>query len=285
MSARSTWSALSATAAALTLLLLRPPPTWVVAWRLRAGASHVPARDRAAAAIASAVVWARSGWAPVVIGAGAAPWLVTSPVTALLLATVVGAGAFGTSRLARARASRAADELASRLVGALELLAAELRSGVLPAAALEGAADDVPELLPAVEVARRAADVPAALALVARRPGADALAPVAAAWRVAERSGAPVAVVLDHVVASVRADQDLAREVRTECASARATARLLAVLPLLGLGLGSGLGGDPVHVLTSTLPGAVCLAVGTSLALAGLAWVDAITARAARPAA
>jgi tight adherence protein B len=91
-----------------------------------------------------------------------------------------------------------------------------------------------------------------------------------------------VAAVLDHVVQSVRADQELAREVRTECASARATARLLAVLPLLGLGLGSGLGGDPVQVLTRTLPGAVCLAAGTALALAGLAWVDAITARAVR---
>jgi tight adherence protein B len=278
--------ALTALAVALTVgatLLLRLPARWLLGWRLPAGAPVAPAR-RLLALAGGVAARARSGWGPVVVGLVAAPWLVSSPVSALLLATAAGAGAFGLSRLARARTARAAADLAGRLVGALELLAAELRSGVLPAAALAGAAADVPELRPAADVAGRGGDVAAALRSLAGRPGAADLAAVAAAWQVAERSGAPVAAVLEQVVEAVRSDQELAREVRTECASAQATARLLAVLPLLGLGLGSGLGGDPVRVLTSTLPGAVCLAAGTALALAGLAWVDAITARAARAA-
>ncbi len=155
-----------------------------------------------------------------------------------------------------------------------------LRAGVLPVEALRNAGDDLPELRRVADAARRGGDVAAALDIVARRPGADDLVQVAAAWRVAERSGAPVADVLDRVVDAVRSERDLGREVRAEVASSRATARLLAVLPVLGLGLGSGLGGDPVHVLTATLPGATCLAAGCALALLGLAWVERIVATA-----
>lgn len=52
----------------------------------------------------------------------------------------------------------------------------------------------------------------------------------------------------------------------------------MAVLPVLGLSLGAGMGANPVHVLTGTVVGAMCLAGGFALACAGLVWVDRIVA-------
>lgn len=271
----------AATSAAGAVVLWRLPSRWLLALRLGppAGAAVAPGRLQPLDALrAASRRW--SGRLPVVVAVVGAPWLVTSPVSALLLATSAGVAVSAVRHVGRARDARAASELAGRVAGTLELLAAELRTGVLPAVALRGACDDLPELRQVSEVAARGGDVAAAIEVLARRPGAGALAHLAAAWRVAERAGAPVASVLEHVVEAVRADHDLAREVRAECASARATARLLAALPVLGLGLGSGMGGDPVHVLTGTLPGVLCLASGCALAAAGLAWVERIVRRA-----
>jgi tight adherence protein B len=64
--------------------------------------------------------------------------------------------------------------------------------------------------------------------------------------------------------------------VATELASAQATARLLAVLPVAVLLLGNGLGGDPVGFLLSSPGGLVCLVAGLSLEYAGLAWLTRI---------
>lgn len=274
----------AAVAAGGAVLLWLPPPRWLLVLRLGATTSStadrldVPGRHEARSWLLRLRPGRRrKAWVPAVLAVGAAPWFVTSPVSALLLPTVTGVAVVGATSVERHRAARAASELAGRVAATVELLAAELRTGVLPPVALRGACDDLPELVPVAAVAARGGDVPAALDVVSRRAGAGDLADVAAAWRVAERAGAPVADVLDHVVEALRADHDLAREVRAECASARATARLLAVLPLLGLGLGSGLGGDPVHVLTATLPGVLCLAAGCALAAAGLAWVERIT--------
>lgn len=271
----------AAAAAGVALLLWWPPGGWVLALRLGSGASDVATVRRRVLAGARQVRAGRGGgWLPVGGAVVAAPWVVTSPVSAVLLATAAGSALVAWRLLARARSRRVADALAGRVGATLELVAAELRTGVLPAAALRGASDDLPLLRPVAEVAGRGGDVAAALEAVARRPGAADLAQVAAAWRVAERAGAPVADVLDHVVETVRSERDVVREVRAECASSRATARLLAVLPVLGLGLGSGLGGDPVQVLTTTVPGALCLAAGCALAATGLTWVDRIVARA-----
>lgn len=281
--------AAAALAAGVAVLLWLPPRGWLLVLRL--GPALVPgdaasAGSGRAAAVVTAVlrrvrrVGGRA-W-PVLVAGIAAPWVVTSPVSALLVATVAGVTASGWSLLVRVRAARAAAALSAGVALAVEVLAAELRTGVLPAGALRNVAADLPLLASAAEVSERGGDVPAALDLAAAVPGGGDVAHLAAAWRVAERSGAPVAAVLDHVVEALRSEQDLAREVRAECASARATARVLAVLPLLGLGLGSGLGGDPVHVLTGTLPGVVCLAAGCALAMTGLWWVDRITAQAER---
>ncbi|MPZ12782.1 MAG: hypothetical protein GEU89_21695, partial [Kiloniellaceae bacterium] len=81
-----------------------------------------------------------------------------------------------------------------------------------------------------------------------------------------------LAVVLDRVSAALRAEQACADEVSASLGPPRATARLLAVLPVMGLVLGVGIGGDPVAFLFGTAPGNVCLALGCALALTGVWW-------------
>jgi tight adherence protein B len=85
-----------------------------------------------------------------------------------------------------------------------------------------------------------------------------------------------LAVAVDRLEEALRTDQACREEVDAELEGARATALLLAGLPVLGLGLGSGLGGDPLHVLLRTPVGWVCLCVGVALELAGLWWTGRI---------
>jgi tight adherence protein B len=56
----------------------------------------------------------------------------------------------------------------------------------------------------------------------------------------------------------------------------RATSRLLAVLPLAGLALGYGFGGDPVGFLAGSAPGQLSLVVGVALGCAGVLWTERI---------
>ena len=193
-------------------------------------------------------------------------------------AGVVGAGLVAAWRLrARERARAAAIATASSIQIACEGLASSLAAGVPIGTALEGAADDWPPLSVVTRATRLGGSVPAGLRELATEvPGAGDLGLVAAAWQVAERSGAGIAVAVGSVVALIRSRQATRRLVRSELASARATARLLAGLPVLTLLLGAGLGGDPVAFLLTTGPGLLCLAGGLMAALAGLWWIEAI---------
>lgn len=198
----------------------------------------------------------------------------------IVVATLTGAGLFALRQIRSSRSRSASASRRADTIAALDLLAAELRAGILPGAAVAALADDAPSLRPAAVAAAHGGDVVAALRAASVEPGAGALADLAGAWHVAERAGAPLAEVLDRVATTVRDDAEVDREVAAEAAPARATGRLMAVLPVLGLGLGAGMGADPVQVLTGTVLGASCLAAGVALAGAGVVWVDRIVASA-----
>ena len=56
----------------------------------------------------------------------------------------------------------------------------------------------------------------------------------------------------------------------------RATASVLAGLPVLGIALGQATGANPVGVLTGGGLGGILLIVGTAFIVAGLCWSDRI---------
>ena len=95
---------------------------------------------------------------------------------------------------------------------------------------------------------------------------------VAACIETAEASGSPLAGVLDRLAALLEADADAAAARAVALAGPRATAQVLSVLPVAGLGLGFLMGADPLGVLLSTPVGAACLSAGAILTLAGRWW-------------
>lgn len=217
------------------------------------------------------------------VGVGVAVVLYQSagrPHLAVLGLTAVGVGWAATALFRRGRARSERQARRGRVVGLCDALTAELQSGAPPPAALATVAQEWPELRAVRDAADLGADVPAVFRDLARRPGGEPLTAVAAGWEVATRSGAGLANVLDRIAAVLRDDEDVRREVTASLASPRATARMLAVLPVFGLGLGTSIGADPVGVLVETLPGALCLALGSGLGVSGLFWVERIADRA-----
>ena len=155
---------------------------------------------------------------------------------------------------------------------------------VLPAPRCGRPAELWPPLGPVVEAFHLGADVPAALRSLAReRPGAADLRLVAGAWQVAHHSGHGLAAALSRTSRGIRARRRTRRLVDSELASARATARLVALLPLVVLLMGSGAGSDPWGFLLTTPIGLACLASGLGLIGLGLWWIERLADAAAGP--
>jgi tight adherence protein B len=118
---------------------------------------------------------------------------------------------------------------------------------------------------------------------LARQPGAEGLRLMAACWRIGAERGATLAAVLDDLAAALRDQEATRQELATQLAGPRATARLLAVLPLLGLITAGVLGADPVAFLFGTLPGLACLLAGIGLNATGVWWTHRLAKKAGEP--
>lgn len=220
----------------------------------------------------------------VVVAAAAGGLVVLLDGTTLAASLIVLAAAAGVAEaVVRARARRVALERADRVVEACEILAAELRAGQPPRTGLRHCAEVWPDLAPVAAAAEMGADVPDALRRLARLPGASGLADVAGAWQVSQSSGSTMATGLARVADGARRRRATQRLVAAELASAMATARLVAVLPVMVLAMGSGLGADPWAFLLGTPVGLACLGTGLGLALLGLAWIERIAVSAVDP--
>jgi tight adherence protein B len=166
-------------------------------------------------------------------------------VVAVYVLVVASYGLRRSREVARTRAR-------SRALDALAALAADLRAGLAP----DGARAAVQPLVDSVPLVRDR---------------------VAAAWRVADVTGAPLADLLDRLEVDLRSLDRVRLAAAAHAAGTRATAGLLAVLPVAGIGVGYGMGADPLHVLLHTPAGAGCVAAAVLLQLAGLAWTGRLS--------
>jgi tight adherence protein B len=209
-----------------------------------------------------------------------------APAAALLLlvphgwvgaAVVLGLGVGGARLLWRRRvASRESTRNAEHMSEVCDLLAAELSAGRPVEAALDEAAAAWPRIRPVAEVCRFGGDVPAAFREAAATPGAGGLRFLAAAWALSQRTGGGLGAATRRMAELVRREQATRRVVAGELASARATARLVAALPVAALLMGSGAGADPWTFLLRTPWGLGCLAAGLAVGLLGLWWIELI---------
>jgi len=200
----------------------------------------------------------------------------------LLVVAIAAVSAYLGARAWAAGRARASVELRMKsLADGLGALAADLRSGRSMEASAHVAAQACAD-----------ADLGRALARAVRVPGAGpsagdpvldgTLARISAAVVLSSRTGCSLAAVVGAIEDDLRARTGHRLELRSAVAGPRASAALLAGLPVLGLAMGSGVGADPWRVLTTTTTGQVLLVVGVGLEFAGLAWSRRLIDRALR---
>ncbi|WP_158676390.1 type II secretion system F family protein [Tessaracoccus sp. OH4464_COT-324] len=190
---------------------------------------------------------------------------------ALAIGTVVGSGAW----LARDRARRGRVRAREgEVAAAAQLLAQLLRSGAIPATALREAANEHPILAESAAVGALGGDVTAALATKSTEAGAEGMAALAAAWQVAERSGAPIAGVLKSVAEGLRDQRRVAQSVETELSAARASGHIMALLPFGAVAVGSFAGANPMEFLLLDQLGQWLVAFALGCTSLGVLWIE-----------
>lgn len=238
-------------------LLLRPPARL---GRLEPAVQKPTVRPRAVALLGLAAAVGVG----VVSGLEVLGWLA---VAGIVLGT---AGHLGIAARRRKEQAQRARDCAT----AARTLSSLLRAGQLPGAALAEAAADAPMLASAAGAARLGADVGAELERAAAVPGQSGMAALAAAWRVSERTGAPIADLLAEAAENLRRQRQFQALIDAELAAARASGQIMAGLPLFAVGLGFVAGADPVAFLLGGPLGQVLVFAAVTLTAAGVLWID-----------
>ena len=184
-------------------------------------------------------------------------------------------------RLMRRRSAKAKDADLCVVLAGLEVVTAELRVGAHPASACQTAAD---ESVGSVSAAFRAASARSRLGgsaadgfrIADSRVGTE-LGRIADIWAVADAHGLALAELLEAARADLLGRSRFRQRTEASLAGARATATVLAGLPLLGVGLGQMMGASPLAVLFGGGVGGILLLLGAGLVCAGLLWTDRIT--------
>lgn len=165
----------------------------------------------------------------------------------------------------------------------VEQLATVISSGAGPRQAWAALGRSLPagELQDLARAAATGADLRRAAGERLRRT--DMVSSLSTALEVCERTGAPTAVMLQHLAEALRDLHDAAQARRAAFAGPRSTARILLVLPLAGLGLGMLLGGDPLRLLLTSPAGNLLGLAGLALTCFGWWWMRRLIHRADPP--
>ncbi|GIF74066.1 type II secretion system F family protein [Asanoa siamensis] len=212
-----------------------------------------------------AVVASGPAWRAVTLSFGAAAAL-GYLLGGVVAAVILGAYAtVATVSLRRRRGNATRRAARSALLDRLTGLAADLRAGVPIATAV---------------LAAETADATAPLAVFPEQDADQRLASLArAAVTLAERTGAPLADLVDRIEADARAGDRARDAAAAQAAGAQATAMLLAALPIGGLALGYAIGADSLAILLRTPLGAVCALCAVTLQILGLVWSQRLQPR------
>lgn len=176
---------------------------------------------------------------------------------------------------------KAADRRRAAVIELCGMVSAELRTGRAPHVVLAEAIGESSLFLEdglrsavvrVLAAARFGGDVPAELRNAAVIPGAEGLAGLAACWQVSVDRGAGLAGGVDRVASALRAEQQQREELQAQLAGPRSTAWLLAILPVIGVLLGTAMGARPLSILLHTPVGVGCLVIGAAMEWAGIAW-------------
>jgi tight adherence protein B len=100
---------------------------------------------------------------------------------------------------------------------------------------------------------------------------------LAICWQLAADHGLPMAAVVRATQRDIAERQRFSEQVRSAMAGARATATILASLPVLSVVMGQLIGARPLAFLLGGGLGGWLLIVGLTLVCAGLLWADRIT--------
>ncbi|WP_349899576.1 type II secretion system F family protein [Parafrigoribacterium soli] len=186
-----------------------------------------------------------------------------------------------------------------RVASLVQRLAVLLAAGVAPGAAwgylaedasdgiLHAVADDASRGVPIAEslVAfigdeSQLASPSSTRALPGEAPGVQAWRGLAAAWQVATEAGASLAPSLRQFAGSLRDLAQTQRDLSVALAGPVATARMVMVLPIIGVLFGLALGFDTLGTLFTTVPGWACLVLGVVLMVGARLWNRRLVARA-----